>query len=401
MTDPLGQSQVIPYLVGLSALGHQFHLISFEKEHRFVNRKAHIESVLQQHNITWHPISYTKRPPVFSTLYDIYRMWLKAKKLHRKLGFNVVHCRSYISSLVGLWLKRKERISFLFDMRGFWPEERVDGNLWNLDKPIYKSVYKFFKNKEIQFLEYSDAIISLTTKAKDEMLRLHPHIKDLSSKIKVIPCCADTSLFSTSNVNTVEVATHKKRLGLEEASPILVYLGSIGTWYMLDEMLDFFIELKKSRPNAKFVFITPDEPSLIKTKAVAKNIKEQDLRIFVAKREELPTLLAMADFSIFFIRPSYSKMASSPTKQGELMSMGIPIICNSGVGDSDYIVNKYRSGLLIPSFDIESYASCINQLDDLGSLDRLNIVNGAFEYFSLEKGVALYHQVYQFINKQG
>ena len=32
MTDPLGQSQVLPYLAGLSKKGFRFHLISFENK---------------------------------------------------------------------------------------------------------------------------------------------------------------------------------------------------------------------------------------------------------------------------------------------------------------------------------------------------------------------------------
>ena len=35
MTDPLGQSQVIPYLQGLSKKGFQFYLLSCEKPEAF------------------------------------------------------------------------------------------------------------------------------------------------------------------------------------------------------------------------------------------------------------------------------------------------------------------------------------------------------------------------------
>ena len=35
MTDPLGQSQVIPYLQGLTGKGYHFSLVSFEKKNRF------------------------------------------------------------------------------------------------------------------------------------------------------------------------------------------------------------------------------------------------------------------------------------------------------------------------------------------------------------------------------
>lgn len=398
MTDPLGQSQVIPYIIGLTAHGHQFHLISFEKEGRFLKREQHINAIMTEHNIVWHPIRYTKSPPVVSTMYDLYQMRKKAHMLHGNFHFDLVHCRSYISALVGLWLKKALNIPFLFDMRGFWPDERVDGGLWNLKNPIYKLVYRFFKQKEIEFLKNAAATISLTNKAKLELIDIHESIKGLNNKIFVIPCCADTTLFSKNKVDHSIVESHKSRLGLAGSFPIIVYLGSIGTWYMLEEMLDFFSEFKNTYKQAKFVFITPDKPEFILQKAKEKSIQEEELRIFVATREELPSLLALADLSIFFIRPSYSKMASSPTKQGELMSMGIPVICNSGVGDTDEIVKKYNSGILIKDFALEDYQSAIMQLEKWDKFDKKFITAGAQDYFSLEKGVEKYQAVYQAIN---
>ena len=54
--------------------------------------------------------------------------------LHREKHFQLVHCRSYISALVGLKLKQQKGVKLLFDMRGFWADERVEGKIWNLKK---------------------------------------------------------------------------------------------------------------------------------------------------------------------------------------------------------------------------------------------------------------------------
>ena len=37
--------------------------------------------------------------------------------------------------------------------------------------------------------------------------------------------------------------------------------------------------------------------------------------------------------------PSFSKKASCPTKMGEIMNLGVPVICNKGVGDVEEIMN--------------------------------------------------------------
>ena len=55
-------------------------------------------------------------------------------------------------------------------MRGFWADERVDGKIWDLKNPVFKSIYNFFKKKEKQYFSQSDAIVSLTENGKQEIL---------------------------------------------------------------------------------------------------------------------------------------------------------------------------------------------------------------------------------------
>ena len=171
MTDPLGQSQVLPYLVGLAAKGYDIHLISFEKQEERAKREEHIRGIVEKAGIHWHPQKYTKSPPVLSTIWDISRMKKVALRLHRQYDFHLVHCRSYISSLVGLHLKKKG-LKFIFDMRGFWVDERVEGNIWDIKNPLFRQIYRFYKKKEKQFIEKADQVISLTKSAESEIPKL-------------------------------------------------------------------------------------------------------------------------------------------------------------------------------------------------------------------------------------
>ena len=80
-------------------------------------------------------------PPVLSTLYDLKRMKNSAFSLQRSHYFDAIHCRSYLPGLIALKLKKKFACPFIFDMRGFWADERVDGGMWNLKNPVFKLVY--------------------------------------------------------------------------------------------------------------------------------------------------------------------------------------------------------------------------------------------------------------------
>jgi len=132
MTDPLGQSQVLPYLIGLTDHGYIFHIISFEKPDRFKRVATTIRKLIKNKAIYWYPVSYTKTPPVISTIKDIWKMTSEAKRLLSNNNISIIHSRSYIPALVASKLSAKRGIPFIFDMRGFWTDERVDGNLWNI-----------------------------------------------------------------------------------------------------------------------------------------------------------------------------------------------------------------------------------------------------------------------------
>ncbi len=393
MTDQLGQSQVLPYLTGLSAAGHQIHLVSFEKPGRFEKYRTTIEQIVNTAGITWHPLKYHKSPPVLSTLRDLNQLKKITQQLHDKHQFDIVHCRSYITAFAGLDLKKKTGIRFIFDMRGFYADERVDGKIWNLNNPLYNFIYQYFKKKEKEFLINADHTVSLTHAAADIIQQMK--LKGNNPlPITVIPCCADLQLFNYENYNASIKQEVRAKLKIADDAFVLVYLGAIGTWYMLDEMLEFFNKLVKNNTKAVFLFITNEPAEFILNKAREHNINKDALRIIAANRNEVPYYLAAANLSVFFIVPTFSKKASSPTKQGELMGMGIPIICNAGVGDTDEIINKSQCGFVLSSLDEAGFMAAAMQADRLTGISKEKIREGAKQFYSLEKGVASYDKIY-------
>ena len=388
MTDPLGQSQVLPYIIGLTKKGYHFHLISFEKPDRFIAHKKDILLICEENNITWVPMLYTKRPPLFSTMWDVWRMKRKAFELNKEYSFSMVHCRSYLSALIGLSMKRRFKTAFLFDMRGFWADERVDGNIWNLKNPIYRWVYHFFKAKEKVFFSTADHIISLTNEGKKEILSWNG-FENLTDQISVIPCCVDIVKFDKKRVSTEMLKVKKSELGISDSQFILGYVGSIGTWYMLEEMLSFYKRSSKSLTNPLFLFVTKENENDIYRLSDNMDIPRKEIIVTSCYHNDMPLYMSLFNCSIFFIKPVYSKKASSPTKQGELMAMGIPVICNDKVGDTADIVRKYNSGLVISSEKINE--SVISDY----TFSESNAIEGAQEYFGLEKGVNTYGEIYK------
>lgn len=345
LSDPLGHSQILPYLLGLADHGMQITILSCEKKERLKKEVESIQLVLKRKNIQWKYIIYDEGGGSLTRLSYVNKLFNLSKKEHSLKKFTLVHCRSYLASLIGLKLKKTYGIPFLFDMRGFWADERMDGNIWKRGNLIQYVFFKYFKHKEKQFLKYSDAIVSLTHAGKDFLIKKFP-LFNIQEKISVIPCCVNTSLFDPNGPTT----SNKLSDG-----HLLIYTGSIGTWYYTKEMIDCVLEWRTLIPTIKLLIVTRDIKELEEILLNYSSAEKKIISFQSASYNQMPSLLSKARASIFFIKPAFSKIASSPTKMAECWAMDLPIITNKGIGDNDIYFNDLNGGVLVQSFNKEEY----------------------------------------------
>ena len=395
MTDPLGQSQVIPYLQGLSKAGYNIFLLSCEKKEVFDQNKEAIQVLLDKSGINWIPLNYTKNPPVFSTLFDIIKLRKAARQIHKKHYMDMVHTRPGVPALVGLWMKKRMGVKFLNDIREFYADSRVEGKMWNIANPLYKVVYDFFKRKEREAVEKSDGIVCLTY-AAEKIIKTWDAYKS-GIPLSVIPCSADLDLFNPETITDAEKKTLKQECGISENDFVISYLGSIGGWYLIDEMMQFCKILCNKIPQTKLLFISPHRHEEIRAAANRFGISNDKVVTKKAGRQDVPKLLSLSNYSVFFIKPCYSKQSSSPTKHGEIMAMGIPLITNSGVGDVETIVNSYNAGIIINRFTDTEFSAAADKISAGLSFKVDEIKRGAREFYSLGTAIEKYISIYNSI----
>lgn len=388
-TDPLGQSQVIPYLKTLSKTGICFTLVTYDKvtKHRQMDLGS-LKDELLKSDIKWVSIKYHKHPKVLVKIYDIMIGLITCSYLVIVKKIEVVHGRSFIGAFIGVFLKRIFGVSFLLDYRGLWADERVDGNLWRRGGLLYR-VSKYLE----KILILSADEITVLTKMAKETIERFPYLKKKDLNIQVIPTCVDLEHFNYKPPNSSE--EHKNEMNL-------VYLGSLGTWYMLEEMADFFIELRKIFSNAHFLFITPAKKATIRQLMEKKGIPDSNYSIKNMSYRQVPSGLSAADLSIFFIKPLFSKISSCPTKLGESLACGLPVIINYGIGDCDKIVKENKIGVVIDEFSRNAYKESILELRALlNKREELSLRcrKVAEDVFSLNRGSRLYRQLYSRMEK--
>lgn len=386
MLEPLGQSQVLAYQERLAG-DHPVHLLSFERSEDWAcaAERAAIAARMRAAGIHWHPLRYHKRFSVLATLWDIACGTLCGLRLVRRHGLGVVHARSYVPSVMALLIKRLTGAKYVFDMRGFWVDERVDGGLW----PRAGRMYRIGKWFERRLLLGADHVVSLTHAAVNEMAKF-PYLAGRMPPMTVIPTCADLERFSPPE-------------GMRGANFVLGYVGSAGTWYQFDEAAKCFRRLLDLRPDARFLIINRESHPFIRQSLAAQHVPAECYELLAASHDEVPVHMARMDAGVFFIKPLFSKQASAPTKLGEFLGCGIPCLSNAGVGDMAAILEGDGVGVAVDAFDPATIAAGLQRLLRLVGEPDISerCAASARRHFSLDRGVELYRTVYRAVADRG
>lgn len=95
-----------------------------------------------------------------------------------------------------------------------------------------------------------------------------------------------------------------------------------------------------------------------------RGIEERDYTVLAATTADVPSYLSASDAGLAFIKPCFSKLASSPTKYAEYLACGLPLIINCGIGDSDTLITREKTGVLVRDFSQTEYRSAIAAIED-------------------------------------
>ncbi len=357
--EPLGRSQVLAYLLGLAG-DHRITLVSFEKDGADIDA---IRAELKLAGIEWVPLRYHRRPPVLGTALDVARGRRALARIARSGRPDVVHVRSDVPALMAHLARRRTGAPMLFDIRGFWADERVEGGLW----PRGGVLYRLARRCERRF--YADAATVVTqTEASVPAIRAQV----AGAPVEIIPNCVDHALYAGTT----------QRSG----GPHAVWSGSIGTWYRFDlaPRLAAALELPLTvltRQIDEARAALGDVPADVRTVAPA----------------EMPAELHEGDIGLCLILSSPSKRASAPTRFAEYLAAGMPVAVTPGVGDLDALVAEHDVGVVLRGEDDAALREAASRLRALAAdpETRERCRRLAAERFDLARGTARYADLYR------
>lgn len=379
LLEPLGQTQVFSYLRGLSQ-EHRITLITYEKDNDWADtqRVAQMRAECERLGIRWLPQRFRPRPKVIAPAISMVRMvWLVVREVRRQ-RVRLIHARSYIPAAVALVVSRLTGVPFLFDMRALWPEELITAGRLRRGSMLHKAMVA----SERACLRHAGGVVSLTHAAAEHLRRVYP--EDLAGQtVAVIPTCADLDRFVPAS-----------------QAPSQRVIGCLGTvlsgWFRLDWLAAFLAVVAKRDPELRFELTTRDDPAKVRA-AIGGNADLQSrLRIAPSASERVHEVLQGQMASVMFFTQGLGKLGSSPTRMGEILGCGLPVIANDGVGDVAQIIRERRVGVLVSDSSEEAMEAAWDELrelmDDPGLGARCR--SAAEEVFSLEGGTAAYSTLY-------
>ena len=408
LTGNLGESQIFSYIEGLTDLGYKFFVVSFEKEDDFKSAiKTRIQKTCEQKGITWIPIKYHKKPPLFSTLLDIIIGFFTVLKIIFKNKIDIIHFRSYVPGIIPLLLKCiGYKAKVIFDLRGFWPEERVQVGMCLPTPPSFidfiitpfqtikrtqrYSLYRIFKFAEFLYIITFDAFVMLTENGRKNLKERYKDILK-SKSVYVIPTVVNTNKIRI--ISKIDFIKNNPQFENLKNKFVVVYAGSVGKRYDLEKMIEKFQEIKKVKTNAHFLFMAKDKQT-ITSSMKNKGFDDSDFSIHYSDQQFVFDIYSISDLGLgFFISPIKTDpeclTASAPTKIYEYLYCDLPCIFGP-----DFVGDLKELSLRLPGLYPSN--TPIN-LEFFESLETLKIDKNYLEYLTLRYGLNQYAELYRLL----
>lgn len=392
LMEPLGQSQVLPYLQRL-AHGHTITLVSYEKPDDLADTATYrrLEADVRKAGIEWVALRYHRHPTSLATSYDLAVGLIVTMSLALRRRIQLVHVRSYVPAVLALALKKVLKTRFIFDMRAFWADQRVECGAWRRDSLLYRAA-KWFERR---FLTSADVVVSLTHAGVSAM-REFDYLRDNPPRFEVITTCTDLELFHPADAGSYQ-------RNESERSFTLGFVGSLGPWYMFDLMIDCFKILRERRPDARLLIINQQMHAQIRRQLEVAGVPQDCVEIKAEGYHGVAQEIRRMDAGMFFLKPFPSFRAVAPTKLGEFLASGVPCLSNAGIGDLEEILEGDSVGVVLRAYDRPAKEAAVQRLVELAEQPdiRQRCVETARRCFSLENGVEAYDRLYRSLAGSG
>ena len=309
LLDPLGKSQVLPYVLGVAEAGFRFTIISYEKTDRDPFQIRQMTDFLHSKNIIW-----IRLPFVFGRFHGLLRIFRGAsaiRKIENYDPIDIVHMRAIIPAVIyRLAMIRKP---FIYDIRSFLGQWVDVGRLGA--KSISYKILSFFED---WLIRNASGLVVLDQSGLKYLIANY----QLRSSVKVIPTSTDLKRFSTSVPSVENKSSHLIRF---------VFLGGARFPYLPIDAFRFVYSLIHYGFDCTIDFINERDHQLIENACTLTAFPRERFRLFSLSPEDVEERLHLYDCGLVFVADGPYLSMSSPTKIGEYLASGLHLVGLKGI----------------------------------------------------------------------
>ncbi len=352
--EGVGSSQITPLILGLAKRGKSVCLITFEK----IKPSEELVELFHRAGVTWIAKDFGKQ----GALGGLRRL----NELRRSVPQSaVLHGRSDVATVSALLSGVKAPV--LWDVRSLWSDQRllIGTAGWN------KSTARAARVLENFAASKSAAMTTLTAAVVPILEDRHKRIPTIR---EVIPTCVQTSKFLPSQMPSGQITC--------------LLSGTFNNYYDLNRTRLILDEIRKTI-----------KLRVIWARAGESPTERLDLGedlIVSATHSEMPKIISDSHFGIAICKSEnqVSLAAAVPTKIGEFLAAGRPVIVSEGIGDLDQMISITQTGVIVASNGTLQNVTreIIKLVNDANTPARCREL--ALKHFDMENSIDRYSVIY-------
>jgi len=361
LSEGVGSSQITPLIFYLSKSGLKINLISFEK----VKPAPSLISYFKSIGVEWAFQDFGLNGLVggLSRLNSLRQAIPKT---------SLIHARSDIPAVSAI---TSHQAPVLWDVRSLWADQKImiqKNRLNTYGYQVYRGLESIASSKSLAMSTLTSAVVPV----------LEERNKKLPFLRTVVPTTVNLDLFQMNSEMPIKTQA--------------LFSGSFNDYYDLDLSLLFMNEFQKLIP-VDTHWARPSESS-------RSQIGVGESRIFPATQIEMADLIPNYNFgvSVCKLNAGPSLTAAMPTKIGEFLACGRPVVVNKGLGDMDQFLKEFDAGVILDGSKnnlVESANKLVSLVMDPETPLRCRAL--AEKYFSMERGSIKYLDLYSQMLKAG
>lgn len=273
--------------------------------------------------------------------------------LARLHNVNIMHGQALYSTMHALRARPHTKAKVVFDVHGASPEEtEMSGG--NASRVKHLQEWEKAALNEVDLRVFVSNRMQSFFKAK-YILPDYPSV--------VVPCCVHNKRFRMKEEDRL---SKRAQMGITDKF-VFLYLGTLSVWQWPEAMFSLFAQFHREKSDSLFYLLLPQaEHDRAVSFLKRHNLPPTSYIIEEVPHTEVGSVIGVADAGLLLRKSHPVNYVSSPTKFGEYLAAGVPVIATEDIGDISDIIKKEKVGLIISVNDNGVSAADLKQIIDFG-----------------------------------